>query len=45
MDFALSDEQERLRDSARDLLAAECPMERVRKGPTHAQGELPLYDQ
>ncbi|HEX2485368.1 MAG TPA: acyl-CoA dehydrogenase [Myxococcota bacterium] len=31
MDFALSEEQERLRDAARELLAAECPMERVRK--------------
>ena len=31
MDFALSDEQEQLRDAARELLARECPSERVRK--------------
>ena len=31
MDFALSDEQERLRDAARELLARECPSDRVRK--------------
>ncbi len=31
MDFALSDEQEQLRDAARELLGRECPMERVRK--------------
>jgi alkylation response protein AidB-like acyl-CoA dehydrogenase len=31
LDFALSEEQERLRDSARELLARECPSERVRK--------------
>jgi alkylation response protein AidB-like acyl-CoA dehydrogenase len=31
VDFGLSDEQEQLRDSARELLVRECPMERVRK--------------
>jgi alkylation response protein AidB-like acyl-CoA dehydrogenase len=31
VDFGLSDEQEQLRDGARELLARECPTERVRK--------------
>jgi alkylation response protein AidB-like acyl-CoA dehydrogenase len=31
VDFGLSEEQERLRDSARELLARECAMDRVRK--------------
>ena len=35
MDFALSEEQERLRDGAREVLARECPMERVRKIAAH----------
>ena len=40
MDFGLSEEQERLRDAARELLARECPMERVRK----IAGEAPGHD-
>jgi alkylation response protein AidB-like acyl-CoA dehydrogenase len=31
LDFSLSEEQEQLRDSAREILLRECPMERVRK--------------
>jgi alkylation response protein AidB-like acyl-CoA dehydrogenase len=31
VDFGLTDEQEQLRDAARELLLRECPMERVRK--------------
>jgi alkylation response protein AidB-like acyl-CoA dehydrogenase len=31
VDFGLSDEQERMQGGARELLARECPMERVRK--------------
>jgi alkylation response protein AidB-like acyl-CoA dehydrogenase len=38
VDFGLSEEQERLRDSARALLARECPMERVRKIAAEAPG-------
>jgi len=38
VDFGLSEEQERLRDSARELLARECPMERVRKIAAEAPG-------
>ena len=41
MDFALSEEQERLRDSARELLARECPSERVRKIMEGASGHDP----
>lgn len=42
MDFALSDEQERLREAARALLAAECPMERVRKIAAEPSGHDPV---
>ena len=41
LDFALSDEQERLRDSARELLARECPSDRVRKIMASASGHDP----
>ena len=41
MDFALSDEQEQLRDAARELLSRECPMERVRKIAADAAGHDP----
>lgn len=38
MDFGLSEEQEQLRDQARDLLARECPTARVRKAMESASG-------
>jgi alkylation response protein AidB-like acyl-CoA dehydrogenase len=41
LDFALSEEQERLRDSARELLARECPSERVRKIMAGGSGHDP----
>ena len=41
MDFALSEEQERLQGAARDLLARECPMERVRKIAAEPSGHDP----
>jgi alkylation response protein AidB-like acyl-CoA dehydrogenase len=42
VDFALSDEQEQLRDAARELLARECPMERVRKVAADPSGHDPV---
>jgi alkylation response protein AidB-like acyl-CoA dehydrogenase len=38
MDFGLSDEQEQLRDQARDLLAHECPTKRVREAMANGSG-------
>jgi alkylation response protein AidB-like acyl-CoA dehydrogenase len=41
LDFALSEEQQRLRDAARELLARECPSDRVRKLMDGASGHDP----
>ncbi len=44
MDFGLSEEQLQLKQSARDLLAAECPTTAVRKAMASEDGTLPdLY--
>jgi alkylation response protein AidB-like acyl-CoA dehydrogenase len=41
VDFALSEEQERLRDTARELLGRQCPSERVRKIMASESGHDP----
>src|SRR5215475_4201826 len=46
MDFGLSEEQQQLRDSARELLAGECPTTAVRKAMASDEGTLlELYAQ
>jgi alkylation response protein AidB-like acyl-CoA dehydrogenase len=44
MDFALSDDQELLRDSARNLLAKECPATLLRAHIEDADAAKPLWD-
>ena len=41
MDFGLSEEQQQLKTSARELLAAECPAAAVRKAMASDDGTLP----
>ena len=41
MDFGLSEEQQQLKTSARELLAAECPTPALRKAMASDDGTLP----